>query len=58
MSVATSLLDNTIEPDEIEQPTGTIGSAKPTRSQPVVLTPTSRMEQMATTDSDAEAGMS
>ncbi|KAJ6485942.1 Golgi apparatus membrane protein TVP23 [Mycena sanguinolenta] len=45
-------LDGQIEPDEV------ISSAPATNNaRPVVLTPTSRVEQMATTQSDAEAGI-
>lgn len=57
MSVATPLLD-TIEPDEpTEAPSGNIHNSKSKNARPpVVLTPTTRQEQMATTAGDAEAG--
>lgn len=58
MSVSTPLLD-TIEPDEpTVVPSGNINStAKPTSRTPVVLTPSSRnVDQMASTDGDAESG--
>jgi hypothetical protein len=57
--VATPLLD-TIEPDEpTDAPSGNISNSKNTNVRPaVVLTPTTRQEQMASTASDAEAGTS
>ena len=59
MSVSAPLLD-TIEPDELnDAPSGNISDSRNTNArQPVVLTPTTRREQMATTASDAESGMS
>jgi hypothetical protein len=54
-AVRTPLLDGQIEPDEV---VGNITSSPASNNaRPVVLTPTNRAtEQMATTDSDAEAG--
>ena len=59
MSVATPLLD-TIEPDELtDVPSGNISNSNSKNARPaVVLTPTMRQDQMATTASDAEAGSS
>ncbi|KAG5718585.1 Golgi apparatus membrane protein TVP23 [Termitomyces sp. T112] len=59
MSVSTPLLD-TIEPDEpTVAPTGNIASKNTTPRAPVVLTPTSHNTQrMATTEGDAESGIS
>lgn len=59
MSVATPLLD-TIEPDEpTEMLSGNISKSQNANAHtPVVLNPTTRQEQMATTASDAEAGTS
>ncbi|KAG6813086.1 hypothetical protein H0H92_014145 [Tricholoma furcatifolium] len=57
VTVATPLLDNTIEPDEPTiAPTGNISSNKTTTPRaPVVLTPTSHnASRMATTEGDAE----
>ncbi|KAJ7173869.1 Golgi apparatus membrane protein TVP23 [Mycena filopes] len=55
-AVHTPLLDGQIEPDEVQ---GNINSAPASNNaRPVVLTPTNRAtEQMATTESDAEAGI-
>ncbi|KAJ6591829.1 Golgi apparatus membrane protein TVP23 [Mycena vulgaris] len=56
-AVRTPLLDGQIEPDEV---VGNISSTSPAsnNARPVVLTPTNRAtEQMATTESDAEAGI-
>ncbi|KAJ7453940.1 Golgi apparatus membrane protein TVP23 [Mycena galericulata] len=56
-AVHTPLLDGQIEPDEV---VGTISSSAPAsnNARPIVLTPTNRAtEQMATTESDAEAGI-
>ncbi|KAJ7460564.1 Golgi apparatus membrane protein TVP23 [Mycena latifolia] len=57
-AVRTPLLEGQIEPDEAP-PLGNINSspASNNASRPVVLTPTNRAEQMATTESDAEAGI-
>ncbi|KAJ7257882.1 Golgi apparatus membrane protein TVP23 [Mycena haematopus] len=50
-----TFLDGQIEPDEVS---GNINSVSAqNNAPPVVLTPTNRVEQMATTDSDAEAGI-
>jgi hypothetical protein len=59
MSVRTPLLD-TIEPDEVENvsnpvPSGRVNTPSGTL-HPVVLTPTTRPQQMAATQSDAESG--
>ncbi|KAF9455706.1 Golgi apparatus membrane protein TVP23 [Collybia nuda] len=58
MSVSTPLLD-TIESDEpTVVPSGNINSARNVNTRtPVVLTPTTRTEQMATTEADAESGI-
>jgi len=56
MSVATPLLDNTIEADVDDNsavPLGNISSNSTTRAPPVVLTPGTKL---ATTEDDAEAG--
>jgi hypothetical protein len=59
MSASEPLLD-TIEPDEpTEAPSGKISNSNSRNTNArasVVLTPTTRNEQMASTDSDAEAG--
>ncbi|CAK5273882.1 unnamed protein product [Mycena citricolor] len=56
-AVHTPLLDGQIESDEVA---GDLSYKPPpnsgTRASPVVLTPTTRAEQMATTQNDAEAG--
>ncbi|KAI0348604.1 DUF846-domain-containing protein [Trametopsis cervina] len=59
MSSATPLLDNTIEPDEVNDvPTGNIASAKPaTTRAPVVLTPGSGAGNAGTAPGDAENGI-
>jgi hypothetical protein len=64
MSVATPLLDNTIEADEPEFISGNIntnGAKKSNGRAPVVLTPTTRSPgsngpAMASNDADAEGG--
>lgn len=56
MSAATPLLDNTIEPDEIA-PTGNINRPTNNDRPAVVLTPTTRGSEMATSQSDAEMGV-
>ncbi|KAJ7132062.1 hypothetical protein C8R44DRAFT_871056 [Mycena epipterygia] len=51
-----SAFDGQIEPDEV---VGNINSSSPAsnNARPVVLTPTNRAPEMATTESDAEAGI-
>lgn len=53
-AVHAPLLEREIEPDEV---VGNIAPASNNAARPIVLTPTNRAtEQMATTESDAEAG--
>ncbi|KAF8196678.1 DUF846-domain-containing protein [Mycena galopus ATCC 62051] len=50
-----AFLDGQIEPDEVAGPIGSAPAAN--NARPVVLTPTNRVDQMATTQTDAEAGI-
>ncbi|KAF7370810.1 Golgi apparatus membrane protein TVP23 [Mycena sanguinolenta] len=50
-------LDGQIEPDEVDVSGNISSTPASNNARPVVLTPTNRVEQMATTQSDAEAGI-